>query len=170
MHVNKAYLKVALPVATFPLLDQHQSSTFQPIQGLDQVSRQLSLAQFPGALSDVENGVTVVTKPARQNPGRREVIGIIDTADAAAFLLDSASLRNACGCLRRADHRCAARDGEAPDRQRRRRHPVGRPRRQDQGDLPAHHGHRRRGSPGRQGFSRRRAAALPRLTPSAADS
>ncbi|MDX6244417.1 MAG: hypothetical protein QOE76_2140 [Frankiales bacterium] len=97
MHVNGAYLKLALPVASFPLLDQHQADTFQPIQGLDQVARQLSLAQFPGALSDVENGVTVVTKPARQNPGRREVIGIIDTANAAAFLLDTASLRNAGG-------------------------------------------------------------------------
>jgi hypothetical protein len=97
MHVNKAYLKVALPVSSFPLLDQHQSDNFQPIQGLDQVSRQLSLAQFPGALSDVENGVTVISKPARQNPGRREVIGIIDTADASAFLLDTASLRNAGG-------------------------------------------------------------------------
>jgi hypothetical protein len=97
MHVNKAYLKLPLPVASFPLLDSHQADLFQPIQGLDQVSRQLSLAQVPGALSDVENGVTVVSKPARQNPGRREVIGIIDTADASAFLLDNASLRNAGG-------------------------------------------------------------------------
>jgi hypothetical protein len=97
MHVNKAYLKLALPVSSFPLLDQHQSDSFQPIQGLDQVSRQLSLAQFPGASSDVENGVTVISKPARQNPGRREVIGIIDTADASAFLLDSAALRNTGG-------------------------------------------------------------------------
>ncbi|MDX6202968.1 MAG: hypothetical protein QOJ83_2468 [Frankiales bacterium] len=97
MHVNTAYRKLALPVSSFPLLDQHQADTFQPIQGLDQVSRQLSLAQFPGALSDVENGVTVISKPARQNPGRREVIGIIDSADAAAFLLDTASLRNAAG-------------------------------------------------------------------------
>src|SRR4051812_12617548 len=97
MHVNLAYKRLALPVTTFPVLDQKQSDIFQPIQGLDQVSRQLSIAQFPGAVTEVDNGETVVIKPPRQNPGGRQVIGIVDSADAASFLLPVAKLQNTSG-------------------------------------------------------------------------
>jgi hypothetical protein len=99
MTVNKNYKKVALPFASYPLLDDQLSSTFEPIQGLDHLARQLSIAQFPGALVTVENGVNVVTKPPRQNPGAREVIGILDAASAARFLLPAASLQNASGAF-----------------------------------------------------------------------
>ena len=51
----------------------------------------------PGAMVTEEGGVNIVTKPPRQNPGRREVIGIIDAAAAAQFLLPTASLENAAG-------------------------------------------------------------------------
>ena len=98
MHVNLAYKHLQLPVSAIPVLDTAQSSTFQPIQGLQAVASQLSLAQFPGAVSIVDDsGQTVVAKFPRQNPGRREVIGIIDSADAAAYLLPSAALRTAAG-------------------------------------------------------------------------
>lgn len=97
MTVNDNYKNVALPFASFPLLDPLMSETFEPIQELDTLSRQLSIARFPGAISSVEGGITVVTKPPRQNPGRREVIGIIDAAAAAKFLLPTASLQNTAG-------------------------------------------------------------------------
>jgi ABC-type phosphate transport system substrate-binding protein len=93
MRVNTAYKDTPLPVASFPVLDQEQANSFVPIQGLDQVSRQLSIAQFPGAYSYVQDdGTTVVAKYPRQNPGQRQVIGILDSADAAAFQLPTASL------------------------------------------------------------------------------
>jgi hypothetical protein len=97
MKVNSNYKGVALPFAGYPLLDDQLSTTFQPIQGMDALARQLSIAQFPGALVTVEGGVNVVTKPPRQNPGAREVIGILDAASAARFLLPTASLQNASG-------------------------------------------------------------------------
>ena len=97
MHVNLAYRHLALPVSTFPLLDAAQQDSFQPVQGLDHVARQLSLSQFPGALTSYENGLAVVTKPSRQPAGRRETLGIIDTADAAAFRIPTASLLNSAG-------------------------------------------------------------------------
>ncbi|HVU74687.1 MAG TPA: hypothetical protein VHE83_17120, partial [Mycobacteriales bacterium] len=97
MHVNTAYQGLALPVDAIPLLDQHQSSFFQPVQGLDAVANLLSLAQPPGAVVTQENGVNVTTKPPRQTPGDREVIGFIDAADAAAFRLDTAALLNTGG-------------------------------------------------------------------------
>jgi ABC-type phosphate transport system substrate-binding protein len=97
MRVNAAYKGIKMPFESFPLLDKAQTNSFQPIQGLDHVSRQLSLAQFPGAVVSVDNGVTVVQKPPRQNPGRREVIGIIDAASAQAFRLPTAQLLNPAG-------------------------------------------------------------------------
>ena len=97
MTVNNNYKNVPLPFASFPLLDPLMSSTFEPIQELDALARQLSLAKFPGAITTNEGGVNVVTKPPRQNPGRREVIGIIDAASAARFRLATASLENAAG-------------------------------------------------------------------------
>ena len=97
MTINTNYKKVALPFASYPLLDDQLSTTFQPIQGLDALARQLSIAQFPGALVTVEGGVNVVTKPPRQNPGAREVIGILDAASAARFLMPTASLQNTLG-------------------------------------------------------------------------
>ncbi len=97
MTVNSNYKGIELPFASFPLLDPQQSNTFQPIQELDSLARQLSLAQFPGSLTTVEDGISVVTKPPRQNPGRREVIGIIDAASAATFQLSTAALRNSAG-------------------------------------------------------------------------
>ncbi len=109
MTVNTNYKKLALPFASYPLLDDQLSTTYQPIQGMDALARQLSIAQFPGALVTDEGGVNVVTKPPRQNPGAREVIGILDAASAARFLLPTASLENtgggyvaptAAGCVR----------------------------------------------------------------------
>lgn len=97
MTVNSNYKNVSMPFASYPVLDQAMSETFEPIQELDAVARQLSIARFPGATTSVEGGVTVVTKPPRQNPGRREVIGIIDSASAHRFLLNTASLENASG-------------------------------------------------------------------------
>ncbi|MGZ4450206.1 MAG: hypothetical protein ACXVW4_10465 [Nocardioides sp.] len=97
MTVNANYAKVPLPFASFPLLDPLLSQTFEPVQDLDTLARQLSIARFPGALVTQEGGVNVVTKPPRQNPGRREVIGIIDAASAARFRLSTASLENAAG-------------------------------------------------------------------------
>ncbi len=97
MTVNGNYKNVGMPFANFPLLDQNLSNTFQPISGMDTLARQLSIAQFPGALVTEENGQNITTKPPRQNPGAREVIGIIDAADAARFLLPTASLQNTGG-------------------------------------------------------------------------
>ena len=97
MKVNANYKNVQLPFASYPLLDQQLSTTFEPVQDLDSLARQLSIARFPGALVTQENGVNVVTKPPRQNPGRREVIGIIDAAAAAKFLLPTAALENTAG-------------------------------------------------------------------------
>lgn len=97
MKVNAHYRGVPLPFATFPLLDPLQSSNFEPVQELDALARKVSIAQFPGAVTTQEGGVSVVAKPARQNPGRREVIGIIDAASAADFRLSTASLRNTGG-------------------------------------------------------------------------
>ena len=81
MTVNANYKGVALPFETFPLLDQRCRTTFAPIQELDALARQVSIAQFPGALVTQEGGINITIKPPRQNPGRREVIGIIDAAD-----------------------------------------------------------------------------------------
>ena len=50
MTVNSNYKNLELPFSTFPLLDQNLSISFAPIQGMDTLSRQLSIAQFPGAL------------------------------------------------------------------------------------------------------------------------
>ena len=66
---------------------------------MDALARQLSIAQFPGALVTQEDGQNVTVKPPRQNPGAREVIGIIDAADAARFLLPTASLENTGGAF-----------------------------------------------------------------------
>ena len=138
MTVNANYKGVALPFDNFPLLDQLMSDTFAPVQELDALARQLSIAQFPGAITVLEGGVNVTIKPPRQNPGRREVIGIIDAAAAARFRLSTASLQNAGGRLREADDRRDAR--------RRSTHAKvgadgvtrsGRPHRQGPGDLPA---------------------------------
>ena len=99
MTVNANYKNIALPFSTFPLLDQEASASFAPIQGMDAVARQLSIAQFPGAFVTQEGGQNVTIKPPRQNPGAREVIGIIDAADAARFLMPTASLQNASGAF-----------------------------------------------------------------------
>ena len=50
MRINQKYKNVELPFSTFPLLDKWQSDNYEPIQGMDHLSRQLSLAQFPGAI------------------------------------------------------------------------------------------------------------------------
>ncbi|MDX6371378.1 MAG: hypothetical protein QOD98_366 [Nocardioidaceae bacterium] len=99
MTVNSNYAALPLPFDTFPLLDQLMSDTFAPIQELDAVARQLSIAQHPGGSTVVENGQNVVVKYPRQNPGRREVIGIIDAASAARFRLSTAALQNAAGAF-----------------------------------------------------------------------
>jgi len=99
MTVNTNYTFVATPFQTFPLLDENLSSTFAPIQGMDALARQLSIAQFPGAFVSQENGQNITVKPPRQNPGAREVIGLIDAADAARFLMSTASLQNASGAF-----------------------------------------------------------------------
>ena len=70
----------AAAVRDFPLLDPLMSETYAPIQELDALARQLSIAQLPGRRHPEEGGVNIVTKPPRQNPGRREVIGIVDAA------------------------------------------------------------------------------------------
>ena len=97
MKVNTNYKGVSVPLASFPLLDPLLSETFEPIQELDVLARQLSIARFPGALVTKEGDLNVVTKPPRQNPGRREVIGIIDAAAAARFRLPTAALENTAG-------------------------------------------------------------------------
>jgi hypothetical protein len=99
MTVNSAYKNVQMPFDNYPLLDQHISDSFAPISGMDALARQLSIAQFPGAVVTQENGVNITNKPPRQNPGAREVIGILDAADAARFLLPTASLENAGGAF-----------------------------------------------------------------------
>ena len=99
MTVNTNYKKIPLPFSTFPLLDQEASASFAPIQGMDAVARQLSIAQFPGAFVAEEGGVNVTIKPPRQNPGSREVIGIIDAADASRFLMSTAALQNHSGAF-----------------------------------------------------------------------
>jgi hypothetical protein len=99
MTVNSNYKGLPLPFDNFPLLDPLMSDTFAPVQELDALSRQLSIAQFPGATTVVENGVNVSVKWPRQNPGRREVIGIVDAASAARFRLPTAALQNAAGAF-----------------------------------------------------------------------
>ena len=71
MTVNQNYKSLKLPMSGFPLLDPLQSDSFQPVQEMDTLSRQLSIAQFPGGITTVEGGVNIVTKPPRQNAGRR---------------------------------------------------------------------------------------------------
>lgn len=97
MTVNAAYKGIKLPVQNFPSLDEDQANAFLPIQGLDQVAHQLSIAQFPGGTTEIDDGQTVVSKYQRQNPGGHEIIGIVDAADASAFLLHTAALENAAG-------------------------------------------------------------------------
>ncbi|HET6938054.1 MAG TPA: hypothetical protein VFI19_05590, partial [Nocardioides sp.] len=99
MTVNANYKGLPLPFDMFPLLDPLMSDTYAPVQELDALSRQLSIAQFPGATTVVEDGANVTLKPPRQNPGRREVIGIIDAASAARFRLSTAALENASGAF-----------------------------------------------------------------------
>lgn len=99
MTVNTNYRAVPLPFDSFPLLDQLMSDTYAPIQELEALARQVSIAQHPGATNVVEDGVNVAIKPPRQNPGRREVIGIIDAASAARFRLATAALQNASGAF-----------------------------------------------------------------------
>ena len=99
MKVNANYKNVGMPFSNYPLLDQVITSSFQPISGMDALARQLSIAQFPGAVVTVENGVNVTIKPPRQNPGAREVIGILDAADAARFRLPTAALENTGGAF-----------------------------------------------------------------------
>jgi ABC-type phosphate transport system substrate-binding protein len=97
MTVNRNYRKVPMPFDNFPLLDQDMSTTYAPISGMSALAQQLSIAQFPGALVTQENGVNITVKPPRQNPGAREVIGIIDAADASRYLLHTAALENTGG-------------------------------------------------------------------------
>jgi len=99
MTVNSNYRGLALPFDVFPLLDPLMSDTYAPVQELDTLARQLSIAQFPGATTIVDNGVNVAIKWPRQNPGRREVIGVIDAASAARFRLSTASLQNSSGAF-----------------------------------------------------------------------
>jgi hypothetical protein len=99
MRVNDNYKGLQLPFQSFPLLDEKMSDTFAPMQELEQLARQLSIAQFPGGSTVVENGQNVVLKYPRQNPGRREIIGIIDATAAARFRLSSAALQNASGAF-----------------------------------------------------------------------
>ncbi|KAA1421019.1 hypothetical protein F0U44_01415 [Nocardioides humilatus] len=97
MTVNANYKNVAMPFSSFPLLDALLSNSFAPIQELDALSRQLSIAQFPGGLVVNEGGVNITVKQPRQNPGSREVIGIIDAAAAHRFQLSTAALLNPAG-------------------------------------------------------------------------
>lgn len=97
MTVNTNYKDVAMPFASFPLLDPLLSNSFAPVQELDALSRQLSIAQFPGGLVVNEGGVNITIKQPRQNPGSREVIGIIDAAAADRFQLATAALLNPAG-------------------------------------------------------------------------
>ncbi|GAB4006987.1 type 2 periplasmic-binding domain-containing protein [Nocardioides ultimimeridianus] len=97
MTVNSNYAKLALPITSFPLLDPDLSNSFAPVQELDALSRQLSIAQFPGGMVEQVGGVNVTVKQPRQNPGSREVIGIIDAASAQRFRLATASLENSSG-------------------------------------------------------------------------
>jgi hypothetical protein len=99
MKVNANYQDIRMPFANYPLLDQALSNSFQPISGMDALARQLSIAQFPGAVVTNENGVNITSKPPRQNPGAREVIGLLDAADASRFLLPTASLQNTGGAF-----------------------------------------------------------------------
>jgi hypothetical protein len=95
--VNAAYKGIKLPVSSFPSLDVNQSTNFQPITGLDATSQQLAAAQFPGGYLDTTSTPPATVKYPRQNPGSREVIGIIDAADAEDFLMHTAALQNAAG-------------------------------------------------------------------------
>ena len=99
MKVNRHYQDLQLPISTFPLLDPLQSDNFEPVQGLDHLARQLSIAQFPGAITTQEGGVNIITKPPRQSFGSREVIGIVDAASASDYRLATADLRNAGGAF-----------------------------------------------------------------------
>ena len=97
MTVNKNYQDVVMPFASYPLLDSLLSNSFAPVQELEALSRQLSIAQFPGGLVVNEGGVNITVKQPRQNPGSREVIGIIDAASAERFQLSTAALLNPAG-------------------------------------------------------------------------
>ena len=99
MTVNANYKNIAMPFSDYPAARRDDPILLPPIQGMDAVARQLSIAQFPGAFVTKEDGQNVTIKPPRQNPGAREVIGIIDAADAARFLMPTASLQNASGAF-----------------------------------------------------------------------
>ena len=89
-----------MPFASFPLLDQNllvhasrRSRAWTRSRG------RCRSPSSPERLVTQEDGQNVTVKPPRQNPGAREVIGILDAADASRFLLPTASLENAGGAF-----------------------------------------------------------------------
>ena len=68
--------------------------------------------------------MNVTSKPPRQNPGAREVIGILDAADASRFLLPTASLQNTGGAFVRPTNASLIVGGRPRRRERRRSHPA----------------------------------------------
>ncbi len=135
----------------------------QPIQGMDAVARQLSIAQFPGAFVTEEDGQNVTIKPPAPEPRgprgdrdhrRRRRVPVPDAHGVPAERV---------GRVREAHDGLAPGRDQALEGQRRRGHPQRRPGLEGQGDLPAHAADLRRPlDQGRQGDPRPD-GRLPRL-------
>ena len=91
MTVNANYKKVALPFASFPLLDEPLSDDLRSRSRAGRARPPAVDRAVPRRPRD-RGGRGRTSSPSRRGrtPGAREVIGIIDAADAARFLLPTA--------------------------------------------------------------------------------
>ncbi len=99
MHVNDNYKGVTYPTSTFDLRDAYPKFTyiFAPIAGLSGVARSLVLNQPPGVSPQANPQTGTHDKLSPESIGTRDLIAVVDLADAAAFHFDVASLPNASG-------------------------------------------------------------------------
>jgi hypothetical protein len=98
MHVNTDFKNYGYPVSSIELRDPYPalSYTFVPIDGLNLVARSL-VANQPPSSSPTPDASGLHPKDPQQLPGSRQLIAIVDTADAAAFSFPEAQLRNTAG-------------------------------------------------------------------------
>lgn len=99
MHVNKNYKGITYPTDSIELRDPYQplSYTFVPINGLDLVARSLVANQPSSYNPQPVPPTNNHPKDPQQLPGRRSLIAIVGTADAAAFNFPVAALHTAAG-------------------------------------------------------------------------
>lgn len=100
MHVNSNFRGIDYPATSLETRDPYPalSYTFVPMNGLDHVARSL-VSDQPSSSSPTADEFGRHPKDPQQLPGARGLIAVIGTADAAAFSLPTAQLRNAAGSL-----------------------------------------------------------------------